>query len=152
MRRTDIAVAVALAFGLWGAGCSSEEEKGKAEAKPHMKGESAEKPMEKAVEKPAEKKEEGGWIGVKHQTADAATVKKVGKPGTQVVDVTSGGPGAKAGLKAGDVIISFEGKAVKSDQELDDLVRSAGAGKKTTVVVMRGKAKKTLTLVTAGRP
>jgi len=104
------------------------------------------KPEVKEEHKKAEGPEPG-YVGIKHQTIDKVMAKKIGHAGgTQVVDVSSDGPAAKAGMKNGDVIVSFNGKAILSGEELDALVEKTPAGKKVAVVVMRGKAKKTLTV------
>ncbi len=46
-------------------------------------------------------------------------------------------PAAKAGFKAGDVIVEFAGKAVAGPQELQGLVEQSPIGKEQTMVVLR---------------
>ena len=51
-----------------------------------------------------------------------------GEEAVEVEAVTPGGPAEKAGLRAEDVIVTIEGKAVDSPQEVPAAVQSAGAG------------------------
>jgi serine protease Do len=60
--------------------------------------------------------------------------------GVLVTEVQPGTPAAKAGLKTGDVVVKFNGKAVTSPQELQNLVERAPVkGKQQLVVVRDGK-------------
>lgn len=61
--------------------------------------------------------------------------------GALVSDVIAGGPGFKAGILRGDVIISFDGKPVRSSHELPLIVAATPIGKKVMVEIMR-KGKK----------
>jgi S1-C subfamily serine protease len=54
-----------------------------------------------------------------------------------VTSVDADGPAGKAGLKAGDVILKFDGRAVKAGDDLRDVVRGAEGGKEVTVTVQR---------------
>ena len=60
-----------------------------------------------------------------------------GKKGALVVDVTKGGPAEKAGIRSGDVIVSFDGKDVVSEHDLPQIVASTTPGKKVEVIVIR---------------
>lgn len=58
---------------------------------------------------------------------------------------TPDGPADKAGLLGGDLIISFDGHAVKTADEITDFLRQAGIGKTVEVIYIRdGETKKTL--------
>jgi putative serine protease PepD len=63
--------------------------------------------------------------------------------------VLPGGPAQKAGLKAGDVITSFDGKPITSSDELVIAIRSKQVGQRVTVVFTRGNQRQT-TVVTIG--
>jgi len=51
--------------------------------------------------------------------------------------VTSGSPAEKAGIKPGDIIIEFDGKAIKEMSELPRLVAAVPLGKVVEVKVLR---------------
>jgi putative serine protease PepD len=51
--------------------------------------------------------------------------------------VTSGGPAAKAGVKPGDVIVGFEGKRVRTPDQLIVSIRSRAVGETVTLTVQR---------------
>ncbi len=85
-------------------------------------------------------KVERGWLGVQIQkvTPEIAQGLGLGKPGGALVDmVTADAPAAKAGVKQGDVIISFDGHDVASEHDLPRLVADTGAGKAVDMTVWR---------------
>jgi putative serine protease PepD len=65
--------------------------------------------------------------------------------------ILSGGPAAKAGLKAGDVIIEFDGRDINSPEELIVAVRSRDVGDVVKLTYLRNgqRASVTLTLTAA---
>ncbi|MBI5598306.1 MAG: DegQ family serine endoprotease [Deltaproteobacteria bacterium] len=81
-----------------------------------------------------------GWIGVTIQevTSDIASSFGLKEPkGALVSSVVAGDPAEKAGIKAGDIIMEFDGKAI---DELGDLPRTVAAtapGKNVEVRVIR---------------
>lgn len=93
-----------------------------------------------------------GWLGVRIQDVTDDVAEAIGLDevaGALVTDVPEG-PAAEAGIKAGDVIVSFDGRDV---QDTRDLVRTVGnteVGKAVRVVVYRDGGTQTL-LVTLGR-
>ncbi|MCU0572298.1 MAG: DegQ family serine endoprotease [Syntrophobacteraceae bacterium] len=81
-----------------------------------------------------------GYIGVNIQavTGDLARALKLQKPeGALVSDVVSGGPADKAGVEQGDVIISLNGKAVQSSQQLPSIVASTPVGDDVSMKIIR---------------
>ena len=56
----------------------------------------------------------------------------------QVQAVTDGGPAPKAGVKAGDSIVAFNGKAVNNNYSLLGYVRASAMGDKVKLTVVRG--------------
>jgi putative serine protease PepD len=72
--------------------------------------------------------------------------------GVAVVEVAKGGAGAKAGLKAGDVIVSVEGQATPSLQALESMLSTLAPGAKVTLQLQRNgsTATATATLGSAG--
>jgi len=60
--------------------------------------------------------------------------------------ILPGGPAAKAGLKAGDIILEIDGKAVANGDELIVAIRSHNVGDRLTVKFQRGSATQTVSL------
>ncbi|MGN6515072.1 MAG: DegQ family serine endoprotease [Rhizomicrobium sp.] len=93
-----------------------------------------------------------GWLGVRVQNLTNDLAESMGIPsgnGALVADVTDGGPADKAGLKNGDVIVSFDGKAVPDSRALPREVADTAAGKAVNIDVLRGGKKLTLHAVVA---
>ncbi|MDB5507911.1 MAG: protease Do [Hyphomicrobiales bacterium] len=94
-----------------------------------------------------------GWLGVRIQNVDDAIAEslKLGSPrGALVAVVDDKGPGKPAGLRAGDVILKFDGREVKESRDLPKLVAATPVGKAVEVIVMRD-GKETPLSVTLGR-
>ncbi len=92
-------------------------------------------------------KVERGRIGVGIQDVNAQLAQSFGleKPeGALVSQVESGGPADKAGLKAGDVILAYNGKALSGSNELPALVANTKPGAKATVEIWRNGRKQSL--------
>jgi serine protease Do len=69
-----------------------------------------------------------------------------------VGSVQSDGPADKAGLKRGDIVLSFDGERVHRLQELMFAVAETEPGSKAKMRVRRGKRQKTLTVELTSRP
>ena len=94
-----------------------------------------------------------GWLGVMIQEISPAIKEKMDldtDEGALVADVTEGGPAEKAGIKRGDVIISFDGKRIQEMQDLPMIVASTPVGKRVPVEVIR-KGKRTQFQVEIGK-
>jgi len=81
------------------------------------------------------------WLGVMVQNITPELKAKLGlntDEGALVSDAVSGGPADKAGIKRGDVILQFDGKAIRSSRDLPFIVASTPIGKRVAVEVMRG--------------
>src|SRR6185369_4598448 len=59
--------------------------------------------------------------------------------GVLVADVSPDGPAKKAGIVRGDVILSVDGREVRSTGELRNIVASHPAGKSVVVTIVRDK-------------
>jgi putative serine protease PepD len=76
-----------------------------------------------------------------------------GSRGAQVVEVTSGGPAAQAGMRAGDRIVEIAGTPVVGSSELVGILRTQFApGQQVPVTVVRDGAEVVLTVTLGERP
>jgi serine protease Do len=94
-----------------------------------------------------------GWLGVRIQdvTKEIAEVEKLDKPrGALVASVAENSPSAKAGVKAGDIILEFNGKKINQMKELPMIVARTEVGKRVEVKIWRDK-KEIVKIVTLGR-
>jgi hypothetical protein len=72
--------------------------------------------------------------------------------GMKLSGVSAGGPAEKAGLKAGDLIVEFGGRAIKNIYDYTNAIGAFKPGDEVAVVLLRGAAKERLTIkVTLGR-
>jgi serine protease Do len=81
-----------------------------------------------------------GWLGVMIQTITPELKDKLDlkdEKGALVADVTSGGPAEKAGIKRGDVVVTFDGKEINEMKDLPYIVGSTPVGKEVAVEVIR---------------
>ena len=91
-----------------------------------------------------------GWLGVRIQTVtkEIAEVEKLDKPrGALVASVADGSPSDKGGIKAGDIILEFDGKPIKEMVELPKIVAQTDVGKKVVVKVWRNKREITKNII-----
>jgi serine protease Do len=81
-----------------------------------------------------------GWMGVKIQEVTPEIADSIGLDrarGAMVSSSTPKGPSEKAGIKSGDVILSFDGHAIDTLKNLPRLVAEAEVGKKSEVILWR---------------
>ncbi|MEP9377903.1 DegQ family serine endoprotease [Aquabacter sp. CN5-332] len=96
-----------------------------------------------------------GWIGVRIQTVTDEIAESLGlgkARGALVGGVSDGGPAAKAEIKAGDVVVKFDGKDVKEMRDLPRVVADTPVGKEVEVVVIRKGKEETLKITIARMP
>jgi serine protease Do len=94
-----------------------------------------------------------GWLGVRIQGVDDTIAEslRLGKArGALVAGIDDNGPAKPAGLKAGDVIVKFDGKEVKESRDLPKIVASTPVGKEVGLTIVRN-AKEQELKVTLGR-
>jgi serine protease Do len=92
-----------------------------------------------------------GWLGVRIQevTKEIAEVEKLKKPqGALVASVGENSPADKAGVKAADIILEFDGKKIDTMRKLPKVVANTKVGKSVKLKIWRDKKliTKTLTL------
>jgi serine protease Do len=81
-----------------------------------------------------------GWLGVQIQPLTPELRESLGlaaEGGALIAGVIKGDPAEKAGLKAGDVVVEFDGRAVRSDRDLVSIVGGTPVGRKVTLKVVR---------------
>ncbi len=88
-----------------------------------------------------------GWLGVRIQTVTDEIAQGLGLPeasGALVAALSEGGPAAEGKIEVGDVILSFDGRAITEMRRLPRVVAETAVGAPVSVVVWRKGAKKTL--------
>ncbi len=81
-----------------------------------------------------------GWLGVSIQRVTPEIAKGLGlekERGALVADVVEAGPAARAGIKSGDVIVEYDGKAIDQASQLPILVAETPIGKSVKIIVLR---------------
>ena len=94
-----------------------------------------------------------GWLGVRiqHVTKEIADVEKLDEPrGALVASVAENSPSDKGGIKAGDIILEFDGTDIKEMTELPKIVAQTEVGKTVEVKIWRNK-KELTKKITLGR-
>ena len=96
-----------------------------------------------------------GWLGVQIQEVTPALAKALGLPnehGAVVADVTQDSPAAKAGIKPGDVIETFNGHDITRMRDLPLMVAETPVGIEAKLGVWRKNQETTLSLTVAEQP
>jgi serine protease Do len=91
-----------------------------------------------------------GWLGVVIQKMTPEIAKSFGlkeSEGALVADVMDQSPADKAGIKRGDVIISYNGKKIKDNETLPRLVAATEIGAKAKIVLIRDKKQMEVSVV-----
>ena len=94
-----------------------------------------------------------GWLGVRIQdvTKEIADVEKLDEPrGALVASVAADSPSDKAGVKAGDIILEFNGERIQEMKQLPIIVAKTEVGKRVKVKIWRNK-KEIIKTITLGR-
>lgn len=90
-----------------------------------------------------------GWIGVSIQEVTPDLAKSFGlkdKQGALVSSVNKDEPADKAGIKPGDIIVEFDGKAINEVNDLPRTVASIAPGKTVKIKVIRDGKEKILSI------
>lgn len=90
-----------------------------------------------------------GYLGVLIQKVTPEIAESLGMDhgyGALVANVSKDGPADKAGVKVGDVIVEFDGKAVKDSGDLPIIVARTPVDKKVRMKVLRDKKETSLSV------
>lgn len=96
-----------------------------------------------------------GYLGVMIQPVTAELAKEFKLPdnsGALIGEVTEDSPAGKAGLKAGDVVVEFNGKKVTDSRHLRLMVAQTAPGTKAPLKVIRDGKEETVTVKLAELP
>jgi len=80
------------------------------------------------------------WLGVAIQPVTEEIAASFGLPkakGALIADVMAGSPAEKAGLKQGDILVTFDGKEIKDARQLQLAVAEAPIGKQVVAEIYR---------------
>jgi serine protease Do len=91
-----------------------------------------------------------GWLGVRIQqvTTEIAEIEKLKKPeGALVASVGQNSPADRAGIKAGDIILEFDGKKIDTMRTLPKVVANTKVGKSVQLKIWRNKRSITKRLI-----
>lgn len=83
----------------------------------------------------------GPQLGVRLSDLDA----KAATPGVKIENVHAGSAAEKAGIKAGDVIVEYDGEKVRSARQLTRLVQETADGRAVSIALMRDGKRQTVT-------
>jgi membrane-associated protease RseP (regulator of RpoE activity) len=100
--------------------------------------------------------EVGGYLGVtlaEVERGDVARLRLEAERGARVLEVLDDTPAARAGLKADDVIVAYEGEPVRSALQLRRLVGETPAGRAVEIELVRdgGSQRVSVELAQTGR-
>lgn len=94
-----------------------------------------------------------GWLGVSIQDVDKNLAESFGlkRPrGALVAQVSKDSPAEKAGIKAGDVIVSFDGKKIPTSSDLPHVVGLIAPGTTVPVEIIRDKKSRNIKVKVGG--
>jgi len=92
-----------------------------------------------------------GWLGVRAQDVSATLALSLGLARNHgdmaiVTEVADGSPAADAGVRAGDVLIEFNGKPVPKSHDFPAIVADLAPGQRVTLKLVRDRKEQTLGL------
>jgi S1-C subfamily serine protease len=104
--------------------------------------------------KPADRR---AWIGATFDSIDTpAAAVQLGLPpetrGAAVIALFAGSPASKAGLREGDVVVSIDGQAVRSTDEISKAVRALDPGDSVVLDVIDPSGPRRVTVTVGKRP
>jgi serine protease Do len=91
-----------------------------------------------------------GYLGIRFQPLTADLAKSFGlesDKGALIASIEKDSPAEKAGLKAGDVIVEYDGRQISEGNELPRYVAATPVDKKVRIVIFRDGVKQDILLV-----
>lgn len=88
-----------------------------------------------------------GWLGVTVQEISEDLAASFGldeAEGALIAEVAPDSPAAEAGIRRGDIILSFNGQKIQAVSDLPRLVAAAGVGERAEMVIFRNGDEKTI--------
>ncbi|MGE4319800.1 MAG: Do family serine endopeptidase [Deferribacterales bacterium] len=95
-----------------------------------------------------------GWLGVSVQPIDDKLAKGFGlkdSKGALIADVTKDDPAEKAGVKAGDIVVRINGKAIDDSKDLVNMIGAMSPGQNVVLDILRDKKNVRLTVKLGAR-
>jgi len=83
-----------------------------------------------------------GWLGLAIAPVTPDLARRLNRPtrdGAVVGAVTAGGPAARSGVRTGDLIVAFQGRALRRADELPRLTAKTPVGSEITLTLLRGR-------------
>lgn len=96
-----------------------------------------------------------GWLGVSIQDVTSDMVEPLGldRPrGALVVEVEPESPAQRAGIRAGDVIVEFNGAPIEESRQLSARIAELPVGRSASVVLLRDGKERHVTVTVAESP
>ncbi len=78
------------------------------------------------------------------RSADLAVAKLTKPEGVVVESVEAAGPAQRSGMRAGDILLEYDGERIRSTRQFSRLVLESAAGREVPLVVNRGGTRHTL--------
>jgi serine protease Do len=95
------------------------------------------------------------WLGISVYDIDPFLQQRFNlavDSGALIVQVASGSPADKAGLKTGDVIVAFDSKKIEGAQDIMQAIQAAKIGDKAEITYWRGNSKRTTQVILIQSP
>ncbi|HXF06011.1 MAG TPA: PDZ domain-containing protein [Blastocatellia bacterium] len=100
----------------------------------------------------------GGWLGIRATNlaetdeATRARLRNLPEKAVIITDVVAEGPAARAGVRTGDVLLSFNGQRLSSVDHLAELIATTPIGQEVTLDVWREGTRQAITTRIEDRP